>query len=99
MCKMFKVSKSAYYDWLGRAPSKRMMETEAISSVIRDVYEDSFGCYGAPRIKVELGKRGYRISRPRVARIMRANNLFAKRKRKFQTTTHNKHNYPIAPYI
>lgn len=70
---MFKVSKSGYYDWLGRAPSKRVMESEAISSVIRDVYEDSFGSYGAPRIKVELGKRGYHISRPRVARIMRAN--------------------------
>ena len=25
--------------------------------------------------------------------------LFAKRKRKFQTTTHSKHNYPIAPNI
>ena len=96
---MFKVSKSGYYDWLGRAPSKRVMESGAISSVIRDVYEDSFGSYGAPRIKVELGKRGYHISRPRVARIMRANNLFAKRKRKFQTTTHSKHNYPIAPNI
>jgi len=96
---MFKVSKSGYYDWLGRAPSKRVMESEAISSVIRDVHEDSFGSYGAPRIKVELGKRGYHISRPRVARIMRANNLFAKRKRKFRTTTHSKHNYPIAPNI
>nr|WP_285901376.1 IS3 family transposase [Arenibacter sp. TNZ] len=99
MCKMFKISKSGYYDWLGRVPSKRVMENEAISSTIRDVYEDSFGSYGAPRIKAELRKRGYCISRPRVARIMRANNLFAKRKRKFQTTTHSKHNYPVAPNI
>ncbi|KKK90046.1 hypothetical protein LCGC14_2727000 [marine sediment metagenome] len=96
---MFKISKSGYYDWLGRVPSKRVMENEAISSTIRDVYEDSFGSYGAPRIKAELWKRGYCISRPRVARIMRANNLFAKRKRKFQTTTHSKHNYPVAPNI
>jgi transposase InsO family protein len=30
---------------------------------------------------------------------MRANNLFAKRKRKFKATTDSKHNYPVAPNL
>ncbi|WP_088697885.1 IS3 family transposase [Zobellia sp. OII3] len=99
MCKMFNVSKSGYYNWLVRGPSKRWCENEAISLAIRDIVKDSFESYGAPRIKVELLKKGHRVSRPRVARIMRANNLFARRKRKFRFTTDSAHDYPIAPNI
>ena len=96
---MFNVSKSGYYNWLVRGPSKRWYENEAISLAIRDIFENSFGSYGAPRIKVELLKKGHRVSRPRVARIMKANNLFARRKRKFRFTTDSAHDYPIAPNI
>lgn len=96
---MFKVSKSGYYNWLDRGPSKRWSQNEIITATIRDIFKDSFGSYGAPRIKAELLKKGYRVSRPRVARIMRANSLFARRKRRFKITTDSKHNYPIAPNI
>ncbi len=99
MCKMFNVSKSGYYNWLVRGPSKRWCENEAISLAIRDIFKDSFESYGAPRIKVELLKKGHRVSRPRVARIMRANNLLARRKRKFRFKTDSAHDYPIAPNI
>tara|TARA_S200002703_G_C3778348_1_gene239728 strand:+ start:704 stop:1528 length:825 start_codon:yes stop_codon:yes gene_type:complete len=96
---MFKISKSGYYNWLRRGPSKRWLENEAISLAVRDIFENSFGSYGAPRIKVELSKKGCHVSRPRVARIMRANNLFARRKRKFKVTTDSEHNYPLAPNV
>ena len=99
MCKMFKLSKSSYYHWLGREPSKRWLENQTISSVIRDIFKDSFESYGAPRIKAELSKKGYRVSRLRVARIMRPNNLFARRKRRFKITTDSEHNYPLARNI
>jgi transposase InsO family protein len=75
------------------------LENEAITSVIHDIFKDSFESYGAPRIKVELMKKGYRVSRPRVARIMKKHNLFARRKRKFRLTTDSNHNYPIAPNL
>ena len=96
---MFKLSKSSYYHWLGREPSKRWLENQTISSVIRDIFKDSFESYGAPRIKAELSKKGYRVSRLRVARIMRPNNLFARRKRRFKITTDSEHNYPLARNI
>ena len=99
MCKMLKVSKSGYYNWLDRGPSKRWLENEALTLAIHDIFKESFGSYGAPRIREELLKRGYRASRPRVARMMRANRLFAKRKRKSGVTTDSKHDYPIAPNI
>lgn len=44
-------------------------------------------------------KYGHRASRPRVARLMRANKLFARRRRKFIFTTDSNHSYPIAPNI
>lgn len=55
--------------------------------------------YGSPRIKAELESLGYYISRPREARLMKANDLFARRKRKFKLTTDSKHKYPIAAKI
>ena len=99
MCEMLGVSKSGYYNWLKSGPSKRWLENQAISIEIHTIFKESFESYGAPRIKVELLKHGHRVSRPRVARLMRASNLFARRKRKFIFTTDSKHNYPIAPNI
>ncbi|GGW36654.1 hypothetical protein GCM10007383_22030 [Arenibacter certesii] len=46
MCEKFKESKSGYYDWLRKSPFKRETDNEAISSAIRDVYEDSYGVTG-----------------------------------------------------
>ena len=99
MCKMFKISKSGYYNWSDREASKRWLENEALTVAIHGIFKDSFGSYGAPRIQDELLKRGYGASRPREARIVRANRLFAKRKRKFRVTTDSRHDYPIAPNI
>ncbi len=102
MCKVLKVSKSGYYCWLKKKPSKSILENESITLAIHDIFKDSSESYGAPRIRVELLKKGYRVSRPRVARIMKTHDLFARRKRRFKLTTavaatDSNHNYPIAP--
>lgn len=46
-------------------------------------------------MKMALEKLRYYISRPRVVRLMKVNGLFARRKRKFKTTTDSNHRYPI----
>lgn len=99
MCKTLEVSTSGYYNWLKLGPSKRWLKNQAISMHIQDIFENSFESYGSPRIKVELENRGYYVSRPRVARIMRANYLIARRRRKFRFTTDSNHKYPIASNI
>lgn len=50
------------------------------------MYQANWGCYGSPRILVELRGHGYRCSRKRVARLMREQGLCARRKR-FQSCT------------
>lgn len=99
MCKVLKVSKSAYYHWLDSSPSKLWLENQKISELIRSIFKESSQTYGSPRITMELEALGYKISKPRVARIMKANYLFAIQKRKFKATTNSNHNYPIAPNL
>ena len=77
MCELLGVGKSGYYTWLNFGPSKRWLENKAIAVEIHAIFKESFYSYGAPRVKVELLKHGHRVSRPRVARIRRSNNLFA----------------------
>jgi len=99
MCKVLKVSKSGYYHWLKLSPSKRWSQNQILSLTIDDIFKDSFESYGSPRIKRELEKLGYDVSRPRVARIMKAKGLYARRRRNFKATTDSRHDYPIAPNI
>lgn len=99
MCNILKVSKSGYYHWLQAGPSKLWLENQKINTLIKSIFKDSFQSYGSPRIQSELKSLGYKVSRPRVARIMHANYLFAKRKHKFKATTESRHQYPIAPNL
>jgi transposase InsO family protein len=99
MCKVLKVSKSGYYHWLKLSPSKRWFQNQILSLTIDDIFKDSFESYGSPRIKRELEKLGYDVSRPRVARIMKSKGLYARRRRNFKATTDSRHDYPIAPNI
>lgn len=66
---------------------------------IREVFTSSHKTYGSPRIREELRQMGKGVSRPRVARIMQAAGLFARRPKKFKVTTDSRHNYPIAPNL
>lgn len=95
MCKVFKVSRSRYYEWRNHVCSKRHNDNRRILFEIRRIHELSRASYGSPRMTKELQKRGHNVSRPRVARIMKQNNIRAVHAKKFKVTTDSKHNYPI----
>jgi transposase InsO family protein len=99
MCKILQVSTSGYYNWLKAKASKLWLYNQRLSELITTIFNDSFKSYGAPRIRTALENLGYYVSKPRVARLMKASGLFARRKRKFINTTDSKHNYPIMPNI
>lgn len=97
MCKVFKVTKSGYYDWLGRKPSRRALERQQIIQEIKTVYKESKNRYGSPKITNELLERGWKVSRPRVARMMYLEGLKSIICKKYRgVTTDSKHNFPIA---
>ena len=102
MCRVFRVSRSGYYNWLNRAadrrkPSARRVDNQNVLQLIREIHRESKGRYGSPKITRELHKRGVHISRQRVARLMKAVGIRSIVHRKFRVnTTDSNHNYPIA---
>ncbi len=74
--KVIGVTRAGYYAWKGRGPSRRAREDRALAARIRAIFAGSFEIYGAPRIHAELREgHGIRVSRKRVARLLRAMGL------------------------
>ncbi len=96
MCKVLGVSRSGYYEWLKREPSKREIENQNLMEQIRNIHHKSKRTYGSPRITRELKEKCIYVSRPRIARLMRKANIRAVAKKRFVATTNSKHTYPVA---
>ena len=88
MSEVLGVSESGYYAWVKRPPSKRAKENEDLLGQIKEIFQDSRGTYGSPRIHQVLIQNGVKCGRNRIARLMRLNRIRARRKRrKFPKTT------------
>ena len=97
MCKVLTVSRSGYYDFQRRKPSARLIENKKIAEQIKRVYKESKNRYGSPKITDSLVSNGWKVSRQRVARIMRCNGIRSIVSKKFRVnTTDSSHNFPIA---
>jgi transposase InsO family protein len=99
MCKVLDVSRSGYYAWRGRPPSEREMANRELYKKIEDVYHESHGTYGSPRIYQELSRQGVSCSENRVARLMRLRGLKARQARTYKTTTKRNQADPVAPNV
>jgi putative transposase len=75
LCRVLKVSRSGYYDWRDRPPSKRDRENADLIEQIREIHHRSRETYGYPRVHAELRALAVRCSRKRVARLMRKDGL------------------------
>ena len=71
MCRMLEVSRSGYYGWRDRPPSKRSRENATLTEKVREIHRRSRETYGSPRVHAELRALGTRCGRKRVARLMR----------------------------
>lgn len=97
MCEVLKVSRSGYYAWSTRYPSRRKQANEELLERIRKIHCQSRRLYGSPRITAELNEEGVRCGKNRVARIMKAHSIRADvKKRRFRRTTDSRHNYALA---
>ena len=99
MCRALKVSRSGYYAWADRGPSRREQTNQQLLVKIKRSYDDSRQLYGSPRVTVDLRESGETCNRKRVARLMRLNGLAAKTKRRFRITTNSRHNHAAAPNL
>lgn len=99
LCRTLQVSRAGFYAWQGRPPAPRARADERLAVEIAAIHAASRRCYGSPRIHAELAERGHRLSRKRVARLMRTRGLAARRRRRFRVTTHSQHPFPLAPNL
>ena len=77
MCKLYGVSPSGYYAWLGRPPSERAIEDKRLVKTIRGAHKASRETYGSPRIHAVLDRAGELVGRRRIERLMRENGIRA----------------------
>jgi putative transposase len=99
MCRVLEVSRSGYYRWLKRKPSKRQLDNQGLDAEIRKIYEKSKGRYGSPKITEELRDRGRKVGKNRVARRMRHAGIRSKIRRKYRVTTDSKHHFEASPNL
>ena len=75
MCRVLGVSRSGYYAWRDRPPSKRTVEDVELAAELRETHAESRGTYGTPRLHAELQARGRRVGQKRVWRLKRREGL------------------------
>ena len=99
LCRLLSVSPSGFYASQERPKSSHALGDEALANRVAAAHVASHRRYGSPRVHAELKAAGHRVSRKRVARLMREQGLVARRRRRFRTTTDSKHGFPIAPNV
>jgi transposase InsO family protein len=78
MCRVYEVTRAGYYAWRSRERSERERQNETLAAEIRAVHSESRGTYGSPRVHQVLRRRGQRVGKHRVARLMRAHGIKAR---------------------
>jgi putative transposase len=89
MLKYLGVSKSGYYAWLNREPSDSAIQKQKVKDAIKEIYDESFCIYGAPKITKELHKRGFNTAERTVTRYMREMGIRACWVKPYTVTTHS----------
>ncbi|RYX83628.1 hypothetical protein EON83_13570 [bacterium] len=74
--------------------------TTSLAHHIKEVFENTYRCYGSPRIVKALSNRGLRCGRTRVQRLMKQEGLCPRQKRRFRPQTTQSHPcLPCAPNV
>lgn len=96
LCLAAGVSRASYYRFLEGQP-KLSERTSLQDAVQRAALENRF--YGYRRVTAVLRRQGCLVSRNRVRKLMRMDNLLAVRRRKFVHTTNSSHRFGIYPNL
>jgi transposase InsO family protein len=80
-------------------PGSGRLSDTALLAHIRAIFFEMKGAYGWPRIWRELAARKVRAGKERVRKLMHANGLRARGKKKFRVTTDSGHGLPVSPNL
>ena len=95
LCRALQVSPSGYYAWRSRPQSTRAQADIGLRHAIRVAHATSRGRYGSPRVHRAVRATGHAVGRNRIIRLMRAEGLRARPRRRFRVTTDSQHAWAV----
>jgi len=99
-CRVLEVSRSGYYDWLGRPESASSKRMEELKMKIEKAHEENRSVYGSRRVCESLNAEGEGVCVNTVAKAMKELEIRPKTKRKFvPCTTDSRHHQPVSENI
>jgi len=99
LCRILAVSRAGFYAAQARPAAAHTRRDQQLAVVIAAIHAETRQRYGSPRGHTELRARGQRVSRKRVARLMRQRDLAARRRRRYRVTTDSRHPFPVAANV
>ena len=99
MCHMLNVSRSGYYAWSSRPPSKHAQEEARLEIEIQAAHTRTRGTCGPQRLQQDLAEYGVKAGICRIRRIRKKLGIRCKQVKKFKATTNSKHTLPVADNV
>ena len=99
LCRVLEVSRSGYYAWQHRRPSKRARENARLEVAIQAAHVRTRQTYGPERLQAELREDGFPAGIGRITRLRKKLGLRCTPVRMFTTTTDSTHALPVAENV
>ena len=99
LCRVLEVSRSGYYAWQHRRPSKRDQENARLEVAIQAAHVRTRQTYGPERLQAELHADGFPAGIGRIKRLRKKLGLRCTQVRRFTTTTASNHALPVAENV
>jgi putative transposase len=87
LCRILEVSRSGYYEWLGRPPHAHTEAAQQVEAKVQPYFAQGRGTYGTRRITHLLAQEGLQVRRRRSGRVLAQAGLRCKTRRKFKAPT------------
>ncbi len=97
LCRLLGVSRSGFYDWLGRQKREPDPEREEMLGWVKDVAGSSTYTYGSRRMAKALKALGYPVGRHQAKGLMREAGVWVRYRRRYRVTTNSNHGHPVFP--
>lgn len=101
LCQVMGVSRSGFYDYLGRCACQEKTTPVPGPLEFRTqlIFKQSRGSYGSRRIAKKLKAEGHRVGRYKARHLMQKLGLKVKVSRRYKRTTDSRHAFPVAPNL
>ena len=96
LCRCLRVTRSGFYAWQHRPESTHARDDRRLKVLVQASFHESKQRYGSPRIHEDLIEQQEQVSRKRVIRLMQADGLKARARKRYKVTTMSDHDQPVA---